>query len=146
VPSPDRRNWFGIEVGMMRTADMREPYSEGLGRTVVLGIKGWEIRAWERYDVADVDRVSISSVGRRINFGTGLVRARALLGVGWIRRPKSMTSSEDLFSSQHGIAAVLGGGLQLGVLTAELRAYPTYWSGEPGGIPVSLTVGIGISF
>lgn len=145
-PAADRRNWFGIEIGMMRTGDMRDTHSEGLGRAAVLGIQGWEIRAYERYDVATADIIRISSFGRRISFGTNLVRVRALLGLAWLRRPPQNPSPEDIFTNQQGLGAMLGGGIQLGLLTAEIRAYPTMWSGEPGGTPVTLTVGLGLSF
>jgi len=145
-PARDRHNWFGIEVGMMRTADMREGYDEGLGRTAVLGIQGWEIRAYERYDVGDTDIVRISSFGRRITLGSGLVRVRAILGLAWLRRPLANPSETAIFDDQHGLGAMIGGGLQLAMLTAEIRGYPTKWSGTPGGTPVSLTVGLGLSF
>ncbi len=184
---PTRGNYVGIEVGMAHIADPRNQFGNGPGKTAVLGIRNWEIRAYERYEQgnrSDPDtfgdaqgaraRFSITSVGRRLLFPTGIpaVALRALIGGAWVRRDSYRNDPDSLLTTtglamrpQHGLAAMVGGGVQIGPFTAEMRAYPAVWtdiSGDsrseiegpepssqmesPGGIPVTLTAGFGFFF
>lgn len=185
LPHPSRVNCVGLEVGTIRTADPDNIYGDGPGKTLVLGIARLELRLFERYDLEDRTglygdaagvrgRMSISSVGYRITLGalSDLIAIRGLVGVAWVRRPSLRMAVDEILSSfeyrqQHGIAAMLGGGVQLGPFVAEVRAYPTRWadltgdarytwngSGQttsqiavsPGGTPITFTAGVGIAF
>ena len=183
---PRKGNYLGIEIGMVKIADPRNAFGNGPGKTVVLGIRNWEIRAYEEYeqeDLSDPDvygdaqgvraRFSITSVGRRILFPVGqYVALRALIGGAWLRRASYRDDPDAILSTagfamrpQHGLAAMVGGGVQVGPFTAEMRAYPAVWSDisgnarleiagsepssmdkSPSGIPVTLTAGVGFFF
>lgn len=184
---PTRGNYLGIELGMVQIADPRNRFGNGPGKTVVLGIRNWEIRAYERYEQQERSdpvqfgdaqgvraRFSITSVGRRIMFPTGIphIALRALIGAAWVRRDSYRNDPDALLTTtgqamrpQHGLAAMLGGGLQAGPFTVEMRAYPAVWADisadsryeidgsepssmmeSPGGIPVTLTAGVGFFF
>lgn len=176
-------NYLGVELGAGNPADGRNVFGAGLGKTVVLGIRGFEMRVYERYELDDKSgmfgdaqgvraRLSITSVGRRYTFVRGKIAARALIGGAWLRRSSVRFDPDDISSdfllrSQHGLAAMVGGGVQLGPLTAEIRAYPALWSSlegdsryvsvdgrvttevimdSPGGVPITTTIGVGFGF
>ncbi len=173
---------LAFEVGYAQTADTAQLYGNGYGKVFVLGYRRFELRFLESYDLADRSgmfdadhghaQLGIMSLGYRWHLPIGGFALRPLLGVAWVRRPSLRIDPDDLFedyavSSQHGLAAMLGGGAMIRfgehlAISADLRLYPTYWSGidgiranyqngmvtvdplmsSPGGIPRTFTVAL----
>lgn len=184
LPRAGKRWYLGIELGHTWTGDPRNLFGNGLGRALVVGFKGWELRGFEDYDLENRaamsngvtdgtnGRLTITSAGRRFSLARGPVVVRALAGAAWLRRSNVSLEPDDLryeLRSQHGLAALVGGGVAFGPLSAELRAYPAVWSDlaghtryvydedgggvnaevvedSPGGMPITLTIGAGISW
>lgn len=178
----------GFEVGHAWTADSDQLYGNGGGRTFVLGIQNFEIRLLENYDLEDRSggmfdadggqgRFGITSTGYRFLLAAGRVSVRPIVGLAWLRRTSLRYDEESLVGgayhetmSQHGIGAMLGGGvgLRLGLLdiSVDARAYPAWWSEiggdravirnemvvfeaiteSPGGMPYTLTATIAIGY
>lgn len=178
----------GFEVGHAWTADSDQLYGNGSGRTFVLGIQNFEIRLLENYDLEDRSggmfdadggqgRFGITSTGYRLLLSAGRVSVRPIVGLAWLRRTSLRYDEASLVGgayhetmSQHGIGAMLGGGigLRLGLLdvSVDARAYPAWWSEiggdravirndvvvfepiteSPGGMPYTLTATIAIGY
>lgn len=171
---------------MSRIDDADNIYGDGPGKTLVLGIRNFELRVFEYYDLEDktgvyddaefgAGRLGITSFGYRLDLaGAGPLHLTALLGGAWVRRPSLRLDPDDISSdyvlqAQHGLAGLVGGGVNLfGVLTIDVRAYPTMWSDlagdsrvmvdaagmqtvetiveSPGGMPITVNVGLGFAY
>jgi hypothetical protein len=157
------RNFVGVEVGAASIGDSRNVYGGGLGRALILGIRGVEVRLYEAYDLDDRSgtfasdrgsaRFSITSVGVRLPVRIGPLSVRTLLGGAWVRRPSLrydeaaiLGDSDYSAMAQHGFGVVAGAGLGLDLgprlmLVADLRAYLVAWGGM-GGSRVVMTDGM----
>jgi len=183
-PRPDAPFEYslGFEVGYGQTADTSQLYGNGYGKTLVLGFSThYELRFLESYDLEDrsgmfdADRahgqLGITSLGYRINMPMGAFAVRPLLGLAWMRRPSLRSDPDDVLEaltvrSQHGLAAMVGGGIAIRfghlAVSADVRLYPTWWQSingtratvnddtvmytpvaeSPGGIPRTITVAL----
>jgi hypothetical protein len=146
---------LGFEFGYGRPADATNIYGNGLGKTLVIGIRGFEGRFFEYYDLEDKTgtydgargaqgTLGISSLGYRFHVAAaGPVRIGVLVGGAWLRRPSLLYDVNDPLGSdgferrtQNGIGVLAGGGaeLRLGpvVLGVDARIYPTKWASMEG--------------
>jgi len=175
--------FIGVELGQLDPADDSNIFGAGYGRAVLFRIKGFETR-FAVYDLVDrthsYDNVglaegtaTITSFGYRFDlFDTGVFSLSALAGGQIIARPWIGLASDDILTvtsshKQLGAGAILGAGIRMfGILTAEVRAYPTSWMGydgmraqnqngmlvtmpvsqAPDGMPISVDLGIGYGF
>ncbi|CAN5231324.1 hypothetical protein BH11MYX1_BH11MYX1_39950 [soil metagenome] len=194
APLSDRGLYVGLEVGGGSFADSKSIYKAGLGRGVVLGYRLFEFRA-EQYDLTDRSGMytnvahgdgiaTITSLARRIPLAaTEMVQASALVGAAFVSRPSMIAPDEgdpsvgagfrgdQVAKAQWGLGVLLAAGITLGgVLYADVRIYPTYWSAisgtrleyddtthttskvavtndtSPGGLPITFNAGVGWSF
>lgn len=176
---------FALELGAFDSGDGKNIYSTGLGRGWMLGYSMFEFRI-ESYDLADqtktYDNVANASgragiyslVARPTVFTAGPIQLVGTIGVALVTRPSLRDDPDDVDSDivhlreQWGGALVIGGGVRIyDLVTVDVRAYPTAWSGisgnraeaddsgklvmtpladSPGGVPLSINAGIGLSF
>lgn len=115
-----------------------------------------------------------SIVARPTVFTAGAIEVIGTVGVALVTRPSLRDDPDDVDSDivhlrhQWGGALVLGGGLRIwDLVTIDVRAYPAVWSGisgnraeaddtgklvmtpladSPGGVPLSINAGVGLSF
>lgn len=194
--APGERDGFvALEVGAGNFADGNNIYNRGLGHGFIAGLGDFEFqfasfdlsdRSDQFTNVAHADGIAtITSLAYRVGlFKSRVVSVSGLVGLAVLTRP-SMIQIEpddpDLAgfgntndyepTAQWGVGAVLGGGVTLfQYLYADVRLYPTAWSGiagtryeladgattttttmitkdsSPGGMPITFDVGIGYGF
>ena len=153
TPAPEHEYTLAFEVGHAWTANAGHAYGDGFGRTLMLAIKGIEVRPLETYDLEDrtgmldargvYGKLRMTSVGLRLRHRAGPLALRPLIGVTWIRR--SAFTHDELSTAferrtQHGLAVQAGVGLELRLraisIGFDVRAYPTLWSELAGEIAI----------
>ncbi|MBP9088784.1 MAG: hypothetical protein KBG15_21855 [Kofleriaceae bacterium] len=155
VPVKPPQIAFGFEFGYGKPQDPTNIYGDGLGATLVVAIRSFELRAFEYYDLEDKTgtynnargaqgQLGISSLAYRHTVKqAGAINLGVLIGGAWLRRSSLRYDEDDAFAndgferhSQHGIGALLGGGAAVRVgpvlLGLDARIYPTLWASITG--------------